>query len=60
MSIINNQISSSLKNLNGINIFNILNVLNNNNKRNFHSSFAKKKHHKELEFKIYRWVNNYL
>jgi len=60
MSIINNQISSSLKNLNGINIFNILNVLNNNNKRNFHSSFAIKKHHKELEFKIYRWVNNYL
>jgi len=60
MSLINNQFLLSLKNsqvFNTINGINSLNILN-NSKRNFHSSLSIQKHHKELEFKIYRWVYN--
>jgi len=61
MSSITQNFTSTLSNKAIINIFNIINLsykLNERNpRRNFHTSSIVRKHYKELEFKIYRWVN---
>jgi len=57
MSSIAQKFTFSINNKTFIDIFNKVNssyILN--ERRNFHSSSLVKKHYKELEFKIYRWV----